>query len=227
MNIAPAAAAASAASHGPIPGWSPTIKAAIPSSTRANGLLRAGIDAWRGIPEQAGGVRLSQVMVDTLAPFYATNMQLDEATVRTDLSNVHVVLGGPAHDAGGMATTIGRTIYVSDAKRAAHMLSWDGRRWLAHELVHTMQWRQSNPASAATDSQRDRSFLNTYLGKYVADQGSISKGGLVTALRAWLKSRDDHASDAETDGIGEIIHDTHPMERQAEQLGRAFRDQTA
>ena len=233
LTVAPAAptpaaaTAPTAAAGGPIPGWSPTLKAGLPFSTRAKGLIRAGLDAWRGVPEQAGGVRLSQAMVGALTPFFAQQLKLDEAVVRQDLSKVQIVAGGPAHDAGGTATTIGHTIYVSDADRAQRMLSWKGRRWLAHELVHTMQWRTSADAWASP-ADRDRAFLNRYLGKFIADGGSISKGGLVTALRTWLKQRDDaHTGDHEVDGVGDVIHDSHPMEREAEQLARVFRDQTA
>ncbi len=223
----PAAAAAPVRAGGPIPGWSPTIKESLPISTRAKGLIRAGLDAWRGVPEQAGGVRLSDAMVGTLTPFFASKLKLDEAVVRDDLTKVRIVAGGPAHDAGGTATTIGHTIYVSDAARAQRMVSWSGRRWLAHELVHTMQWRQSDDAWASP-AQRDRAFLNRYLGKFIADGGSVTKGGLVQALRAWLKDREgERHGDHEIDGIGDVIHDAHPMEREAEQVARMFRDQTA
>jgi hypothetical protein len=208
-------------------GWSPG--AVAPStSTRAAGLLRGGLDAWRGTPERSVGVGLTDAQVATLAPFLAQQSKLGEDVVRGDLQRVRVHVGGLAAGAGGTATTIGPNIYVSDAARATRMLSWGGRTWLAHELVHTMQWRQTGGAGA-TDAQRDRAFLNRYIGKFVMDEGKLTKGGLVQAFREWRKHQHEPAVTqvAKLAGIGDIIHDAHPMEREASRIAEAFRDQTS
>jgi hypothetical protein len=155
-----------------------------------------------------------------LAPFLAHATQLPGSVVRADLERVRVHVGGLAHDAGNMATTIGLNIYVSDAARATRMLSWAGRRWLAHELVHTMQWRRS-ASPDATDAQRDRTFLNQYLGSYVVHDGKLSAGGFVEAAKEWKRRRD---AGVPVGRPGDLIHDTHPMERAAERIALAFID---
>jgi hypothetical protein len=208
-------------------GWSPG--AVSPStSTRAAGLLRGGLDAWRGGPERSIGVGLTDAQIATLAPFLAQQVRLDEGVVRGDLQRVRVHVGGLAHEAGGTATTIGPNIYVSDAARATRMLSWGGRTWLAHELVHTMQWRQS-AAPGDDDAGRDRAFLNRYVGRFVADEGKLTEGGLVQAMHAWIKHRREHDTPGHhhPDGIGELIHDAHPMEREAARIATAFRNATS
>ncbi|MCW2921998.1 MAG: hypothetical protein JWL76_1872 [Thermoleophilia bacterium] len=198
-------------------GWSPG--AITPSiSTRGPGLLRGGLDAWCGVPERSAGVPLTSVQVATLAPFLAQAMQLPDDVVRSDLDRVRVQVGGLAHDAGNMATTIGLNIYVSDAERATRMLSWEGRRWLVHELGHTMQWRRS-ASPAATDAQRDRTFLNEYVGAFAAHDGRIGAGGFAEAAREWRRRRD---SGTPVGSVGNLLHDTHPMEREAERVAVAF-----
>lgn len=213
VETPPAAARASAEPAG----WSPG--AVAPStSTRAPGLLRGGLDAWRGIPERSAGVPLTAVQVAQLAPYLAQAMQLNGDVVRRDLELVRVHVGGLAHDAGNVATTIGHHIYVSDAARATRMLSWSGRRWLVHELGHTMQWRRS-ASPAATDAQRDRTFLNEYVGAFVAHDGSLGAGGFAEAVREWRRRRE---SGAPVGKVGDLLHDTHPMEREAERVAVAF-----
>ncbi len=198
-------------------GWSPG--PVTPStSTRAPGLLRGGLDAWRGVPERSAGVPLTAVQVAMLAPYLASSMQLPDATVRSDLERVRVHVGGLAHEAGNMATTIGTNIYVSDAARATRMLSWGGRRWLVHELGHTMQWRRS-ASPEASDAQRDRTFLNEYVGAYVAHDGRLGAGGFAEALREWRRRRE---SGTPIGNVGDLLHDTHPMEREAERVAVAF-----
>jgi hypothetical protein len=199
-------------------GWSPG-PVAPSTSTRAGGLLRGGIDAWRGTPERSVGVGLTDAQVATLAPFLSQQMQLEERVVRGDLDRVRVHVGGLAKDAGNVATTIGTDIYVSDAARATRLLDWSGRTWLAHELVHTMQWRQLD-RPGMTDAQRDRTFLNRYVSRFVADEGAIGKGGLATALRQWL---DNRKSNGPKPGMGDLLHDAHPMEREAIRVATAFK----
>jgi hypothetical protein len=218
MQITPARA--------PVGGWTPTIGPDLAVSSRSPGLVRGAFDAWRGVPETARGIALSDAMVGALTPFLAAQAGIAPSVVGDDLRSVRIVVGGPAAGAGNTATTIGHAIYVSDAARAARMLSWEGRRWLAHELVHTMQWRRSAPA-AATTAARDRAFLNCYVGQFVAHEGDPRKGALLEALRTWLRERDAHASGAGASSIADAVHDAHPMEREAERIAVAFRDLTA
>jgi hypothetical protein len=202
-------------------GWSPG--AVSPStSTRAPGLVRGGLDAWMGRPERSAGVPLTSVQVTMLAPFLAREAKLDESVVLEDLRAVRVHVGGLAHDAGNTATTIGPHIYVSDAARATRILSWEGRRWLVHELGHTMQWRRTG-ASQASDAARDRTFLNHYIGAFASYDGSVKQGGLVNAFREWQRRR-DAGEPTPAKQIPDLLHDFHPMEQEAERIAVAFRD---
>lgn len=210
MHVAPAA------SEGPAR-WSPGAVAP-PTSTRTPGLIRGGLDAWLGRAERAAGVALTEVQVATLAPFLAREADLDVETVLQDLRRVRVHVGGLAHGAGNTATAIGLDIYVSDAARATRMLSWPGRRWLVHELAHTMQWRRS-AGPQASDAVRDRAFLDTYLGSYVAFGGSVRNGGFAQALRELRRRRE---AGEPIGNVGDLIHDTHPLEREAARIAAAF-----
>ena len=203
-------------------GWSPGVVNPT-ASTRGPGLLRGGFDAWLGRAERSlGGAALTAVQVATLAPFLARETRLAESIVRSDLERVRIHVSGLAAGAGNMATTIGPNIYVSDAARATRMLSWEGRRWLAHELVHTIQWRES-ASIAATDAQRDRTFLIAYVGAYLIHDGRLRDGGFANALRELARRRE--AGEA-VGGVGDLLHDTHPMEQAAERVAVAFRDAT-
>lgn len=212
-----ALAAAPPRSSAPPVGWSPGTVA--PStSTRTPGLLRGGLDAWRGVAEKSVGVALTGVQVAKLAPYLSSAFDLPVNVVRGDLRGVRVHVGGLAHEAGNVATTIGPDIYVSDASWATRMLSWSGRKWLVHELGHTMQWRKSAPTTA-TDAQRDRAFLNTYVGSFVKHNGKLSEGGFVEAIKEWKRRRDTGKPGGKP---GDLLHDTHPMERQAERVAIGF-----
>jgi hypothetical protein len=198
-------------------GWSPG--AVSPStSTRTPGLLRGGLDAWRGVPERSAGVGLTTVQVDLLAPFLAREHHVDAQIAVDDLRRVRVHLGGLAANAGWTATTVGLNIYVSGAEQATHILSWEGRRWLAHELGHTMQWRRIG-ARQASDAARDRAFLNTYVGAFAAHDGHVSQGGFASALREWQRRRD---AGEPAKKLPDLLHDTHPLEREAERVAQAF-----
>lgn len=202
--------------------WAPVVVAP-GASTRASGLLRAGIDAWRGVPERAVGVRLTEMQVDALAPFLASQAGVDALRVREALTKVQVHIGGPAAGAGNMATTFGTHLYVSDAARATRLLSWGGRRWLAHELVHTVQWLRGGTA-ADTDARRDRVFLERYVGSYGMSGGSVRAGGAWQAAAELIRRL---AARQPVGSIGNLIHDTHPMEREASRIADAFVRATA
>lgn len=217
MLLAPVAASAVALPKTEPRGWSPG--AVSPDmASRSGGLIKGGLDAWRGTPETSAGVPLTSVQVDTLAPFYASQLHLDEATVRGDLRAARIHVGGLAAGAGNTATTVGPHVYVSDAAHATRILSWAGRSWLSHELTHTMQWRRVG-ADQASDAARDRAFLNKYIGGFVHDGGNLGGGALLLALTTAVRRWKDHphGEDVATD-----IHDAHPMEREASATASAF-----
>lgn len=208
LVVAPTTSAS--VSTGEPAGWSPGAVAPA-ESTRGKGLIAGAWSAWRGVPEAAAGAALTQLQVDTFAPFFAGRLGLDPATVRSDLEQVRVQVGGLAYHVPNMATTVGHNIYVADAGFATQMLSWSGRNWLAHELVHTMQWRRFG-SDLATDAARDRRFLNHYVGNYVAQHGTPTKGGFAQAFAEYLRRRRD---DQPTGPLGDLFHDTHPLEHEA------------
>lgn len=196
-------------------GWSPPVPGDLAPSTRPGGLLKGGFAAWRGVPERAAGIALTGVQVALLAPLLAAAGNVSEETVRADLGLVRVQVGGLAAGAGNVATTIGPQVYVSDAKHAAHILSWAGRGWLAHELGHTLQWRRLGGT--------DRGFLNAYVGAYVRHDGSFRAGGFAQALAELVRRRREGEPPKK---VGDLIHDTHPLEREAERIAQAVRDAT-
>lgn len=203
------------------PGWSPPVVAP-GRSTRSPGLVATALDAWRGVPERGHGTALTPTQVSLLSAALGAAMLVPVEVVARDLEQVRVLVGGAAHGAGQVATTIGTSIYVSDAARAAHMLSWQGRRWLAHELAHTIQWRRA-ASPAAGSARRDRVFLERYLGAYVRHDGSVTQGGIAQAVREWQRRRE---AGEPVGRPGDLLHDTHPMEQEAERVAVAFRDST-
>lgn len=208
-----------ASSAAPV-GWSPAVVAP-GSSTRGAGLLRAGFDAWRGVPELSRGVALTDVQVALLAPFLAAEQRLDAARAAEDLRAVRIHVGGAAHGAGGVATTIGRNIYVSDSAHAIRLLSWPGRAWLAHELAHTMQWRRVGERTVTqTDADRDRAFLESYVGAFVTEEGRVDRGGFA---QAWVELVRRHRAGEPIGSLPDLVHDAHPMEREAARVAGAFR----
>ncbi|MCW2949705.1 MAG: hypothetical protein JWN41_718 [Thermoleophilia bacterium] len=198
-------------------GWSPGSVDPAPSS-RARGLVRGALDAWRGVRELSLGAALTATQISTLAPFLAGRLALDEQVVRGDLDRVRVQVGGLAYNAPNMATTVGLNIYVADASTAARILSWPGRNWLVHELTHTMQWRRGS-TGLVTDAARDRRFLDHYLGAFIAHDGKLSDGGLVRAARELARR---HRDGDPTGPLGDVVHDTHPMENEAIEVARDF-----
>jgi hypothetical protein len=219
---APAILSATVPAGLPPAGWSPpSISTAV--STRPAGLVSGGLAAWRGIPETAVGTLLTPAQVDLLASPLASHFSLPIDLVRGTLARTQIVLGGLAAGAGNVATTIGTSVYVSESKWATHIMSWAGRGWLAHELAHTMQWLsigRSHTANAA----RDRAFLNRYLSRFAHDDGDLRRGALVrAALDAWR----DRRTSGKKPGVGDRIHDSHPMEIDASRVASAFVAATA
>jgi len=193
------------------------------TATRAGGLLKGGLDVYRGKAERAHGVALTSTQINAIAPFLAAETRLDPVVVRRDLTAVRIQVGGLAKGAGGTATTIGPNIYVSDAARAARILSWEGRGWLVHELTHTMQWRRVGVAQAADGAARDKAFLNKYLGGFVHKDGDLGAGAIARALTALVRKWGGNAHD---ESVAEDLHDQHPMELEAAQVAAKFRGAT-
>ena len=227
----PAAAAAATASPISVPaapmmdepvGWSPVdIDPTV--SSRAPGLLRGGVAAWRGVPELAPGTALSSAQIAVLAPFLAGQFGLSPGVVLGDLQRVRIQIGGLAAGNANVATTVGINIYVSDAAHAAQILSWRSRTWLVHELAHTMQWRAGGMA-LSSDADRDHAFLSRYVGAFAMSGGRFGAGGFARAgAEAWRRMR----SGERLGPLGDLLHDTHPLEAEAIRVARVFSTLTA
>jgi hypothetical protein len=200
-------------------GWSPGYVDPAESS-RDHGLLAGALSAWLGKPEKSDGAGLTDVQIDTFAPFYADRFHLPVTQVRADLEHVRVQVGGLAYHVPNMATTVGPNIYVADAGWATMMLSWDGRDWLAHELTHTMQWRMLGD-NLPNDAARDRRFLNKYVVSFVGDDGNVGQGGFAQAIQSAILAREKHLPGS---SFGSLMHDSHPMEHEAILTATAFMD---
>jgi hypothetical protein len=213
------AAGAPAPPASEIPGWTPSKIEAVPA-TRRTGRIVSSIDALRGVTELGNGQPLSNVQVDTLAPALAAAYELPAEKVREDLHNVRLYTGGAALGPG-WATTIGRDIYLYDKAGVERILSWPGRRWLAHELGHTMQWRRIPDEQAPSDLARlRRDYLNYTLA--LLHNPGPGPGGLVGGVGRWLKQRLRPEPGQVRQTLGKAIHDAHPLEIEAERHARAF-----
>lgn len=203
---------------GPVapPGWAPPAPVAV-ASTRTPGMVQSAIDAVRGVQERGDGQGLTPVQVATIAPHLAAAFSIEPAQVVADLGRVRIYVGGAAYGPQRAAVTLGTDIYVDAAADVERMLSWPGRRWLVHELGHTMQWRRhaGRDADAAGELAGMRGFLGSYLAGF---PGAGARGSW-----AWLR---DRVGDGDGDGrrisLADALHDNHAMEREAEASARAF-----
>jgi hypothetical protein len=119
-------------------GWTPA-KVTVVKSRNEDGFIKSAIHFVQGGVDEQPGQRMSTAQVDALAPFYATEFGLDENFVRGELAKVYFYVGGPA--AGShMAMTFGHHIFMPDESSLRQIMSPDGKRWLSHELTHTMQY---------------------------------------------------------------------------------------
>ncbi|MEO6866749.1 MAG: DUF4157 domain-containing protein [Gaiellales bacterium] len=131
--------------------WSPDAINPVHSKL-TGGFVGAALRAAFGGVDETPGQRLSVAQVDALAPFFATQFGLDEGFVRAELAKVYVYIGGPTAD--NQAMTVGHHIYVPDEASLEHIMSRGGRRWLTHELAHTMQflaYQDGNPERFLAD----------------------------------------------------------------------------
>lgn len=204
-----------------IPGWTPKSVVAVPSTLKS-GMLPAAFDAARGITELGNGQRLSPVQIGTLSPFLAASFDLNPARVASDLAKVRVYTGGPASGMPGWAVTLGRDIYVDGAGEVKNMFDWGYRRWLTHELGHTMQWRRAdNKVGSSNLSRMRRSMLN-YVGGMAVD-GERGPGAIPRGVALWLRENVDPRNKNKTHiSLSNAVHDTHHLEREAERHAQAF-----
>ncbi len=208
----------------PISGWEPASCVYTPS-VRRSGPIGAAYDAIRGVTEHGDGQPLTDAQVATLAPYLATSYDLPIGTVHADLQSVRIYTGGAASGNGGWAVTMGPDIYVATNGAVDRMMSWEGRRWLAHELGHTMQWRRTGGDS---DVSRTRRFLWTYTARNVVDERFLP-GAVPRGTWTWLRGKLGHPdpSHPRQQSLKSAIHDAHSMEAEAQRIALAFRAASA
>lgn len=228
-------------------GW--TDQSIVPTrSTRGTGMAAGALDAWRGVAERGIGQGLSAVQQAVIAPFLASEFSLPLAQVTLDLAGVRIHVGGPAGLSGRTAVAMGRDIYVPAPQLVIDILGWNRRRWLVHELGHTMQWRA---LVKTDDGESPVPPTRRFLQRYVAG----TPGAVVRGTASWLRGRTDKqvvlpGSNADAPGrlpswssdepeplgydaqaiqllarrraLSDHIHDAHSMEHQAEVVAQRF-----
>ena len=210
MRLAPAFA--------PPAGWTPDAVRNVPS-VHGSSALKSIVGTWRGTPEVQDGQALSGAQQTLLAPFLASAFGMGLGAVEDALRGVRIYVGGPPAQFGMGATVLSNRIYVRDQAILDRILSWDGRRLLAHEVGHVVQRLQSASALVTAlgggELGRDRAFLARYLA---AGPGAVGAG-----LFAWIGHRIGRVPGV---SIGDLIHDAHRMEAHVERIAIAFRDAT-
>ena len=178
-------------------GWSPDKITAV-RSRHEGGFLGSALNFTLGGVDEHPGQRLSVAQVDELAPFYAAQFGLDEGFVRTELAKVYIYIGGPAVD--NQAMTIGHHVFMPDEASLTRILTKPGKRWLAHELVHTMQYvayQNSSPQGFLADY-----FTSMVVGKDPqrpgTGQGPAVWGAFFTGLGTSGKSENEIGNGATT-----------------------------
>ncbi|MCW2925040.1 MAG: hypothetical protein JWM98_2444 [Thermoleophilia bacterium] len=164
-------------------GWSPDRVVPVYSRNQG-GFAGSALKFALGGVDERPGQRLSKAQVDQLAPFYATQFGLDEGYVRGELAKVYLYVGGPSTTAK-QAMTIGHHVFLPNEADLRLILQPAGRRWLAHELSHTMQFLAYQDASP-------HRFLAEYFSSMVlgrnperpgSGSGPAVWGAAFTALR--------------------------------------------
>jgi hypothetical protein len=184
-------------------------------------LVAGTLDAVRGVAELGNGQPLTTPQVDLMTPHLASAFQLPAEQVRSDLEAVRLYVGGPAAKMPGWAVQLDHSTYVAGQKELERILSWQGRRWLVHEMGHVMQWRQ---ASDGSDLDRTRRGTAEYLTGFVVDDRWLP-GAAPRGLWNWASAKIRGAEKAPS--ISDAIHDAHHIERQTERQAVAFRDATS
>lgn len=210
--------------RGAVPGWSPDRVIAV-QSRRHRGMVGGVFDALRGVPESGEGQSLTAAQVSTMAPFLAKAYHVPVDQARKGLESVHLYLGGPAANLPWCAVTLGHDIYVRSTDELKSIVSWDQRRWLAHECGHVMQTERT-PTSLDEDSRMRRDLLHYGVHFLVDDKGG--PGSLLSGFAHWANENVNPWNHDKTHiSLGDAIHDAHVMEREAEKHGVAFAEATA
>ncbi len=221
---APAAAADEPAAgdlpRHPVRGWTPTDVTAWESVRRSSVL--GTLDAARGVREEHPGQALSDAQRAVLGGFLSREYGLPEETVARDLERVRMYVGGPGGGGGFGGIALGHEIYLANEQTLERILSWQGRRFLAHELGHVMQWRASRDGEEPGDDlRRTRRFLGNYVAGFVVDDrwrpGAVPRG-----MTRWVAARLP-GTERDRRPLMREIHGAHHMEVRAEQVAQRFR----
>jgi hypothetical protein len=220
MQLAPTPVTQSA---GPPADWAPTRLQVVPS-TFGDSAFRSIVGVWRGQREPVAGQALTGAQQRLLAPHLSTHLRQPIAAVRDALAGVRLYVGGPPAAFGVGATVLADRIYLKDAQTLERIMSWDGRRFLAHEAAHVIQRLDASDRLSGMlgggELGRDRAALLRYVA---GSPGASAKGAL-----AWLRHQfdKDGGTSADKAALADLTHDAHRLERQAEDIGVAFRDAT-
>lgn len=150
-------------------GWSPQDLRVV-ESRHSGGFTGATLRFAFGGVEEHRGQRLTTAQVDSFAPYFAKQYGMDEQFVRSELSKVYLYVGGPSEL--GNAMTIGHHIFLPDEQSLQTFVadSRQGKRWMAHELAHVMQF----------DIEHGRNvprYLADYVGGFVIGNAPDSGPG--------------------------------------------------
>lgn len=200
-------------------GWAPDVVTVVPARRRP-GIAAGTLDAVRGVVETGAGQPLSPLQRQMLAPFLAGAFGVPQDQARADLDAVRLYVGGPAAGRPGWAAQVDHSIYVAGERELTRILSWPGRRWLAHELGHVMQWRAGSDGS---DLDRTRHGVAAYTAGMALDP-RLRPGAIPRGLWNWAAAR--VRGDARPPSLFGAVHDAHHIEREAERHAVAFRDAT-
>ena len=119
-------------------GWTPANVVAVRSQNN-DGFLESALHfALESVTERPGQ-RLSTQMIDEIAPHMAVTFGVDEQFVRQELARIYLYVGGPATSTDA-AMTVGHHIFLPNAEQLGQILAPGYKRWLVHELAHTMQF---------------------------------------------------------------------------------------
>lgn len=203
------------------PRWAPDSLRVVDSAYGASP-LRSILGAWRGEREPVEGQALTAAQLTLLAPHLAASFEQPAAAVEDALRAVRFYIGGPPQAFGMTATVLSDRVYLKDEAALERIMSWSGRRLLAHELAHVMQRIDSSDRLVALlgggERGRDRAALTRY--------AAAAPGAAVRGTLEWLAERIP-GSDRTRSSISDLVHDAHRLEREAEQVAIAFRDATA
>lgn len=211
-SIEPARHAPAAPAAGPT-GWRPETITAV-HAHRRDGKFAGGWDAFRGVEELGNGQALSPVQVATLGTFLAGAFGMSKEQAVRDLEQVRLYVGGPAAARPFLAVQMDHSIYVGSEQGLERILSWEGRRWLTHELGHLMQWRRS-PGS--TDLARTRYGIVDYLVRMGIAPG-MRPGAIPAGFAAWTWAK----LMGEGISLEKAVHDAHASERETERHAQEF-----